>query len=822
VVSGAASPDRWETAVSAIPDRVQTLPDLATAFNTLRGALSYTDLEKAARALPVRNGRRPALPRSTVSNLMQGRSVSSRDTVITFLAACGLDADAQAPWLAAWERASTTHLRRPAAVRVREARPRLLGVHASIQVAAAAADLPSYVPRDFDADVRAAITAASDEGGFVLLVGGSSVGKTRALFEAVRAVLPEWWLIHPDPADTDAVRTLAGGPTPRTVVWLDELQRYLNIPDGLSPGLARRLITAGTVLVATLWPHEYHSRTSARVSGQPDPHANDRELLRLAHVIDVSDNFSAAELRRAETLATDQRIRTALDTPDAGFTQVLAAGPELVRWWENAPDEQCYGKAVITAALDARRVGAHAPLSRDLLAAAAPAYLTSTQQAVAPADWLDRALTYALTPLNGATATLCQVAAGMGHIAGYTVADYLYQHARRVRRSTPLPDVAWRALVEHHRPDDTLTLAEGAIRRMRPEYAETIYRRAAEAGDMRAAYRLADRLAKQGHIDEARTLLRQCADAGDDFADFELADLLAAQGRIDELRQLADAGGGRATVLVADLFVGQGRLDEAYAILRKRAGAGEDQTAIRLLDLLVEHDHVGELRQRADAGDTYAANRLVNLFADQGRIDELRQRADSGNTYAGSRLAGILIEQGHIDEAGTILRRCADAGDDGAALRLVDLLVEQGHIDELRQRADAEIAHVAYRLGDILGGIGYAASRLAAMLVEQGHIDELRQRADGGDVHAIDKLTDLLVEQGHIDEASTILRQRSDAGDEDMAYRLVHLLADHGHINELQAEVHAGTPSAAETLANLRVPADLQGNAWSPAPARKP
>jgi len=213
---------------------------------------------------------------------------------------------------------------------------------------------------------------------------------------------------------------------------------------------------------------------------------------------------------------------------------------------------------------------------------------------------------------------------------------------------------------------------------------------------------------------------------------------------------------------------------------------------------------------------------LVNLLADQGRIDELRQRAESGNTYAGSRLAGILIEQGHIDEAGTILRRCADAGDDDAALRLVDLLVEQGHIDELRQRADAEIAHVAYRLGDILGGIGYAASRLAAILVEQGHIDELRQRADGGDVHAIDKLTDLLVEQGHIDEASTILRQRSDAGDEDMAYRLVHLLADHGHINELRAEVHAGTPSAAEILADLRVPADLQGNACSPAPVRKP
>jgi len=50
------------------------------------------------------------------------------------------------------------------------------------------------------------------------------VGKTRALYEAARAVLPEWWLIHP--ADTDAIRTFAAVPATRTVLWLDELQRY--------------------------------------------------------------------------------------------------------------------------------------------------------------------------------------------------------------------------------------------------------------------------------------------------------------------------------------------------------------------------------------------------------------------------------------------------------------------------------------------------------------------------------------------------------------------------------------------------------------------
>ena len=77
-----------------------------------------------------------------------------------------------------------------------------------------------------------------------------------------------------------------------------------------------------------------------------------------------------AERRRAEDAAIgDRRIRIALDSHDAGFTQVLAAGPQLVRWWANASDP--FGKAAITAAMDARRIGLRGPLSRDLLMVAA-------------------------------------------------------------------------------------------------------------------------------------------------------------------------------------------------------------------------------------------------------------------------------------------------------------------------------------------------------------------------------------------------------------------------------------------------------------------
>src|SRR6266851_726200 len=116
------------------------------------------------------------------------------------------------------------------AVRVEEADPRRLGVHAAISVPGVPDEVPpEYVPRDVDAaesGVRAKVAAAAERGGFMLLVGGSSVGKTRCAEEAVKALLPDWWLVRP--AGPDQLAALAAAPFPRTVVWLDELQDYLD------------------------------------------------------------------------------------------------------------------------------------------------------------------------------------------------------------------------------------------------------------------------------------------------------------------------------------------------------------------------------------------------------------------------------------------------------------------------------------------------------------------------------------------------------------------------------------------------------------------
>jgi hypothetical protein len=567
------------------------------------------------------------------------------------------------------------------AVRAADADLRRLGVHAAISVPGVPDEVPpEYVPRDSDtgSGVRAKVAAAAERGGFVLLVGGSSVGKTRCAAEAVRALLPEWWLVHP--AGPAEVAALAQVPAPRMVVWLDELQRYLDGEHGLTGGVVRALLGAPhpAVMIGTLWPELYTTYAAMPVPGGADPQARERQVLDLAAVIRISPAFSPSEQDRARAAAArDPRLRVALETGGYRLTQTLAAAPQLVARWEDAQTASPYGWAVLTAALDAARLGARAPLTAGLLRAAAPGYCTGHQQAEAPENWFEQALAYATGKLHGATAALSPAGSGMGQVDGYTVADYLLQRASQERRAVRVPASTWDALLSHiGDPADAARLAGSAEGRLLYCYAIPLYRHAADAGDEHAAGRLAELLAEAGDLDG----LRARADAGDEHAARRLAELLAEAGDLDGLRARADAdaGDGHAAVWLADLLAGRGDLDGAVQVLRARADAGHGYAAWPLAELLAKAGDLDGLRARADAGDEHAAIHLAKLLAGRGDLDGLRARADTGDVYAAMDLADLLAGRGDLDG----LRALADAGDERAALRLVDVLTKQGRREE--------------------------------------------------------------------------------------------------------------------------------------------
>ena len=426
---------------------------------------------------------------------------------------------------------------------------------------------------------------------------------------------------------------------------------------------------------------------------------------------------------------------------------------------------------MLTAALDAARLGARAPLSADLLRAAAVDYCTSAQQAEAPGNWFEQALAYANKKLHGAAAALSPAAAGMGQVAGYTAADYLIQHATRERRYVRVPASTWDALIGHVRdPADAARLAYSAENRLLYRCAIPLYRHAADAGDGNATLWLARLLAERGDLDE----LRARADAGDGNAALELArlvasgaarrlrgradaddwhglwgppDLLAKRADFDEaiqiLRAEADAGNQDAALQLAGLLVQRGDLDEATQILRARADAGNQDAALQLAGLLVQRGNFDELRARAEARDLAAMSSLDMLLFQRADLDELRARADISNGWVGVaalELAERLFQRGDLDE----LRARADAGDWNAARKLADLLFERGDLDGLRARAEADDQH--------------AAEKLADLLVQRGDLDELRARAEAGDRGAVSRLPDLLIKQGRGEEAERLRR----------------------------------------------------------------
>jgi hypothetical protein len=570
-------------------------------------------------------------------------------------------------------------------------------------------------------------------------------------------------------------------------VWLDELQRYLDGDHGVTGGAVRALLNAPypAVIIGTLWPDRYTAYTTLPVPGGPDPHAREREVLDLAAVIRIAPDFSPAEQNRARAAtARDPRLLVALDTTGYGLTQTLAAAPQLVARWEDAQTASPYAWAVLTAALDAARLGARAPLSAEFLRAAAAGYCTSAQEAEAPDNWFERALAYATKKLHGTVAALSPAGAGMGQVAGYTAADYLIQQASRERRYERVPASTWDASLSHVRdPADTTRLAGSARSRLLYRYAMPLYRHAADVGETWAARLLAQLLADRGDPDGAAQILR-------------------ARRDLDQLRTRADAGDGDAAWELTGLPQQRGDLDG----LRARADAGDRAAAGRLADLPEERGDLDGaarlLRAQADAGDRFAAGRLANLLQQQGDLDGLRARADAGDGEAAWRLAGLLEEHGDLDGTVQVLRALADAGDREAADWLARLLSQAGDLDQLRARADA--------------GDREAARRLAGRLSQAGDLDQLRARAQAGDGEAAWRLAGLLEEHGDLDGAVQVLRALADAGNETAAWRLAGLLEEHGDLDGtvqvLRALADAGDSAAAGQLAGLLSQAgDLDG-----------
>ncbi|MFE0232189.1 tetratricopeptide repeat protein [[Kitasatospora] papulosa] len=303
--------------------------------------------------------------------------------------------------------------------------PIALGVHAAEPVVKNGVEdrVTPFIRRDREADVHAAVT----RGGFVLIVGESTAGKTRLAYEALLTLRPNHAFACPTPSGLSSLLPTVQKEK-RCVVWLDDLERYLGA-QGLTVTLLAQLLGDGSrdvLVLATMRAHEHHQFVSPPNELPPEERARRertaRDLLQSARTIRIDRLWSAAERERAAEHADDPRLARAVDDERFGIAETLACGPAMLESWRSAwaPGGHPRAAAVLAAAVDCRRLGMHVSVSSAILADLHVRYLEDRGGDRLRPEQLDEALPWLCTPLHGATGSLLIRSAD-----GYQAFDYL-------------------------------------------------------------------------------------------------------------------------------------------------------------------------------------------------------------------------------------------------------------------------------------------------------------------------------------------------------------------------------------------------------------
>lgn len=363
--------------------------------------------------------------------------------------------------------------------------PVTLGVHPAASWGVSRPDrCPAFVARDADSLLKQALRRDR----FLLLVGESTAGKSRAAYELVRAELPGHRLVQPSGrASVQAAAELAAD-TPQSVLWLDDLERFLGY-GGLAGAAVRRVLEAAgdaRYIVATMRSEE-HAKFSGRLTAGLDGIGREAlrqgwDVLRLAARVDLPRMWSPQEIARARRNVVDVRLVEAVGhAREYGVAEYLAAAPQLLAEWRDAwaPATHPRAAAMVLAAVDARRAGIHRPLTMSVLRQVHKPYLRRRGGARLRPEAVEDALAWATTPLC-ATSSLLIPADG-----GFLAFDYLIDAVVKDR----VPAEAIDALIEFATPEEALDLGEIAWRWSLTGQAELAFRRAENGGLFRATER---------------------------------------------------------------------------------------------------------------------------------------------------------------------------------------------------------------------------------------------------------------------------------------------------------------------------------------------
>ncbi|MEV7393358.1 hypothetical protein [Streptomyces sp. NPDC091215] len=708
----------------------------------------------------------------------------------------------------------TALLAEPLGKSLTELDPYALEVHQSINVPndKPAPLLPTYVSRDHDRRVREKVDlAASGQNVLVTLVGESSTGKTRTFWEAIQQLPPKWrlWQALDSTPHSDLAADLEKI-GPRTVVWLNEAQRFLLTADpaeGEQLAAALRRIMHSperrpVLILMTLWPKYWDQLTSEPHDGQRDLHPHARHVLDGTSVR-VPVTFEPKDLENLkEASALDARLAQAMENAEQHqVTQYLAGVPALIQRYQTASPPV---RALINAAMDIRRLGYGEHLPLELLEAAAYEYLTDLQFDLLPDDWLEVALAQAAQPQRGIRGPLTRVRPrSKGSAKGpvrYRLADPLDQLGREERRRLLPPAGLWDLLVHHATPADALRIGKSAEYQCLYHTAAILYKKAADSGSSEAALRIAENLSTTARREETIEWYEAAHSLGDPKAlhfaaqtlatheepDWESAkeyymraahqgDIFALSDCRDQMQEYEYEGDEEEWLNNALANVlGSVSFESAVAWYEK---FGTEHKLGRMLLLSGQRAKaVRVLERSALTGNFMSMYQLCQEKQKSGGIEsalaylkDLGASKHMGSHFAPMALKNIMSSAGCQEECAALLKEMSIQGNTSAASEYSELMRRMGRIDdaidflyslpESNTEASFDLAHHLH-----------LESR------DEEAISILTPLAESGSSRAQYELARILESKGRSNEALTHYQESAEDGTYDAATGAVRIL----------------------------------------------
>lgn len=629
--------------------------------------------------------------------------------------------------------------------------------------------LPTYFVRDVDRVLTKRVErAANGTSTVVFAVSNGTSGKTRACWEAIQRgvqALAEW-RVWPklSPLTPNELLDGCGKLSPHTVLWLDDSERYLREPgyeisNEVAKALRELLVDqsrAPVLIMGTLHARHWRELTSRPVVGESDFYPHVRALL-TGQEITVPEFFTPSETEQAK-MVSDQLIADAAQhAPQRDVIQYLAAVPELRSRVETADSQS---KAVLSALVEYRRIGASRSVSLQFLERVSAAYLTDGERCTLSEGWVADAIDDLRRPGAGGRSVV-----KLGYEKDesvveprYRLDDYLERQKFSVVTRTSDPNVLWGELRREVTPQALQPAAEEARRRGLLREAANLYLSSHHAGASTAMANLASMLRDAGRIDEAMQCYR----------------ISVANGDSDSIRP------------AWEMLVSSGRRQAALDFIQTAIGSdrreGATLTALTYAEMKDQSAAVSWFRKAAGLGDQTSLYVATEMLAESKRLPEakgwLEELISAGNTDALVAGATAISEVEDVHSSVLWLRKLADRGDSEVLLAGAKWLFAEG----VREEALTWLETAAERGGSEVLTLG--AQVLVSCGLQSEALEWARQAANMDDSSSYISIGDAFRETGLLRRALECYDTAARAG-ELLAYsRAIETAADFGNVDE--------------------------------------